>query len=681
MNARASRERILPSCPDPSLQSQHGRPSLGGRSHCDRAVNESIEIAGRFAEPGEDDATDGEPIARRGPESDRTSSGPGVRTRSSCRATPERNTVSLDVEQSDSIPVPPGRPRAVDGATAGRAGDSDRRRRARLRLLRMHYESGVGHIGGNLSCLDLMLVLHHDVLGPADQFVLSKGHAAGAYYVTLWSLGRLSDDDLRQFHKDGTRLSGHPPTSGIDGHPVRHRQPGARPLAGGRAGPGQAAQGRAGPRLLPDVRRRVERGLVLGGADLRPAPAARQPDDPGGPERAAGIRHDAGSRRPRPAGGEVPGVRRADRRRSTATTATRSGRRLRADGDRPEVDRRPDAQGVRRLVHGRPDGVALPAADGSPVSPGRPGNRASMRNVFCQSLVDAADRPEFVFLTGDLGFMALEPLRDALGDRFINAGVAEQNMVSVARRPGTSRAAALGLQHRAVRLCPAVRADPQRRLPARLPVVLVGNGGGYGYGVMGATHHALEDYGALLCLPHLRAYVPAFDGDVRAMIERLFAVDAPGLPAAGPLRGAGRVSTVPPYAPWRRLMDGRRLGRPGGRAAGRRDLGGRPAARDGPTAVALAAERTARRTDPRGVPGRPGPIATAARGRGARRPGRRRPDVAGAPAGRRAVPPSGSSRGRPWAIVSGRYGSQKFHRRECGLDPESIVRVPHDRGA
>ena len=56
---------------------------------------------------------------------------------------------------------------------------ADLRRRAILRLLRMHYESGVGHIGGNLSCLDLMLVLHHDVLGPTDQFVLSKGHAAG----------------------------------------------------------------------------------------------------------------------------------------------------------------------------------------------------------------------------------------------------------------------------------------------------------------------------------------------------------------------------------------------------------------------------------------------------------------------------------------------------------------------
>ena len=92
----------------------------------------------------------------------------------------------------------------------------DRRRLGRLRLLRMHYESRVGHIGGNLSCLDLMLILHHEVLGPEDRFVLSKGHAAGAYYITLWSTGRLPEEELVQFHKDGTRLSGHPPTTGID---------------------------------------------------------------------------------------------------------------------------------------------------------------------------------------------------------------------------------------------------------------------------------------------------------------------------------------------------------------------------------------------------------------------------------------------------------------------------------
>jgi transketolase len=88
-------------------------------------------------------------------------------------------------------------------------------REAKLRLLRMHYESGVGHIGGNLSALDLLMCLYHEVLGSDDVFVLSKGHAAGALYVTLWSMGRLHDDDLCRFHKDATLLSGHPPPNGI----------------------------------------------------------------------------------------------------------------------------------------------------------------------------------------------------------------------------------------------------------------------------------------------------------------------------------------------------------------------------------------------------------------------------------------------------------------------------------
>lgn len=92
---------------------------------------------------------------------------------------------------------------------------SELRRNAKARLLRMHFESGVGHIGGNLSSLDLMLGLYHRVIQPHDLFVLSKGHSAGALYTTLWSIGRLSDEDLRQFHRDGTKLSGHPPVKGI----------------------------------------------------------------------------------------------------------------------------------------------------------------------------------------------------------------------------------------------------------------------------------------------------------------------------------------------------------------------------------------------------------------------------------------------------------------------------------
>ena len=81
---------------------------------------------------------------------------------------------------------------------------------ARRRLLQMHYEAKVGHIGGNLSALDAMLFLHGSVMTDDDVFVLSKGHAAGALYVTLWSVGLIDEEELKSFHKDGTRLAGHP---------------------------------------------------------------------------------------------------------------------------------------------------------------------------------------------------------------------------------------------------------------------------------------------------------------------------------------------------------------------------------------------------------------------------------------------------------------------------------------
>jgi transketolase len=85
----------------------------------------------------------------------------------------------------------------------------------RRRLLQMHYRSGVGHLGGNLSAFDAMMLVHHELIGSKDRFILSKGHAAGAYYVTLWALGLLSESALHTFHGEGTLLAGHPPASGL----------------------------------------------------------------------------------------------------------------------------------------------------------------------------------------------------------------------------------------------------------------------------------------------------------------------------------------------------------------------------------------------------------------------------------------------------------------------------------
>ena len=88
-------------------------------------------------------------------------------------------------------------------------------RLGRWRLIAMHHAAGVGHLGGNLSAFDAMMLLHHEMLRPQDRFVLSKGHAAGAYYVTLWSRGLISDAELDTFHGEGTRLAGHPPARGV----------------------------------------------------------------------------------------------------------------------------------------------------------------------------------------------------------------------------------------------------------------------------------------------------------------------------------------------------------------------------------------------------------------------------------------------------------------------------------
>jgi transketolase len=87
---------------------------------------------------------------------------------------------------------------------------------AKKRLLKMHFDSGAGHLGGNFSCIDSVVIIHHEYINTSnDVFILSKGHSVGALYVALWSKGLLHDEDLKKFHKDGTKLPAHPPTCGI----------------------------------------------------------------------------------------------------------------------------------------------------------------------------------------------------------------------------------------------------------------------------------------------------------------------------------------------------------------------------------------------------------------------------------------------------------------------------------
>ena len=80
----------------------------------------------------------------------------------------------------------------------------------RLEVLRLYKQANAGHIGCSLSCIDLLIaaLVHHK--RPQDSFILSKGHAAAALYVTLNHLGEISDEVLETFYQDGTTLPAHP---------------------------------------------------------------------------------------------------------------------------------------------------------------------------------------------------------------------------------------------------------------------------------------------------------------------------------------------------------------------------------------------------------------------------------------------------------------------------------------
>jgi transketolase len=174
-----------------------------------------------------------------------------------------------------------------------------------------------------------------------------------------------------------------------------------------------------------------------------------------------------------------------------------------------------------------------------------------MRNAFADHMMNLSKDKNNIFLTGDLGFMALEGVQESFGDRFINCGVSEQNMIGVAAGLAKS-----GYSVFAYSIAPFIYARPFEQIRndialPNLPVCLVGNGGGYAYGYMGPTHHALEDLSAMSSLG-LEVLVPAFDNDIKEMLNN----------SKGPsyLRLGYEMlpenCKVPNYSSWRNIYDG-----------------------------------------------------------------------------------------------------------------------------
>ena len=150
-----------------------------------------------------------------------------------------------------------------------------------------------------------------------------------------------------------------------------------------------------------------------------------------------------------------------------------------------------------------------------------------MRATFVRGLVDLAGRDERpLLLTGDLGYLVVDPFVERFPRRFFNIGVAEQNMVGIAC--GLAEAGFIPFVY-SIATFASLRPYEFVRNGAvyhQLPVRIVGIGGGFEYGVDGFTHHALDDIGAFRLQPAMTVLAPADAGQARSALEATW--DQPG---------------------------------------------------------------------------------------------------------------------------------------------------------
>lgn len=143
-----------------------------------------------------------------------------------------------------------------------------------------------------------------------------------------------------------------------------------------------------------------------------------------------------------------------------------------------------------------------------------------MRTAFIEQLIVEARTNSRIFLAvGDLGFSVVEPFASEFPDRFLNAGVAEQNMTGLA-----AGLAAEGYHVFTYSIAnfPTLRCIEQIRNDVvyhGLSVTVVSVGAGFSYGNLGYSHHAVQDVGMMRCLGNIAVISPADPGEMQQSVR------------------------------------------------------------------------------------------------------------------------------------------------------------------
>ena len=133
-----------------------------------------------------------------------------------------------------------------------------------------------------------------------------------------------------------------------------------------------------------------------------------------------------------------------------------------------------------------------------------------MRNAFAKILTErAVENPKLFLLYGDIGNKLFDEFKQLRPNNFVNAGVAEANMVGVAS--GLAKSGLLPVVY-TINSFLSLKTIEQIKIDVcyqNLPVVFIGTGSALSYSNLGTTHHSLEDFALLSAIPNMKIFAPA----------------------------------------------------------------------------------------------------------------------------------------------------------------------------
>jgi transketolase len=146
-----------------------------------------------------------------------------------------------------------------------------------------------------------------------------------------------------------------------------------------------------------------------------------------------------------------------------------------------------------------------------------------MRDAFSDTLVALAQAdPNVLLLTGDHGYALFDAFRRECPNQYINAGIAEQNMVGMAA--GLARVGFRPFVYGLAAFIP-VRVIEQIKLDVahdNLPVIFIGDGAGFVYSHLGTSHQSTEDIACSRAIPNITIYSPADRFEVSACMNTAY---------------------------------------------------------------------------------------------------------------------------------------------------------------